>query len=301
MRAGRQGRARLGRVAIVGAGQIGTALGLALRRGRPAAAVDVGVLDSDRSVAERSLARGAADRVLSGDAEVLDCDTVVLATPVPEIVRWLERLGARLRPGSFLIDTGSTKAPVVDAMSVAVPATVHAVGGHPLAGTERPGPGGATPRLLRGAAFVLTPVREDPHALALGRGLAAAVGARPVVLEAAVHDRALARTSHLAHVTSFALAWVAGAAEGAGGGAGELASGGFDGATRLARSDPRMVAGFLSANADNLLPAIRDLQDRLGRMATALTGPEELARLLAAAQTAGDGDRLPTRRYHRSR
>ncbi len=281
-------RMRLGRVAIVGAGQVGTMLGMALLRPSLEAGVDeVGLFDADRSVAEASLGRGAGHRILDGHLEVLESDTVVLALPVREIVTWVGRFAGDMKRGSLVVDTGSAKRAVVEAMRHAVLKSVHAVGGHPVAGTEQPGPEGARPDLLEGAAFVLTPVRDDPEAMARGRMLAAAVGARPVEIEADLHDRILACTSHLPHVMAFALALVAGRTGSDGDLVRELAAGGFEGATRLGASDPGMVAGFLSCNADEVRRVILDLEDRLEEILAALAaGPEALARLLSRARAA---------------
>ena len=281
-------RMRIGKVAIVGAGQVGTMLGMALHRSGDEAGVDeVGLLDADRSVAEASLGAGAGHRILDGHLEVLESDTVVLALPVPEIINWLGQFAGGLRRGSFVLDTGSAKLAVVEAMQRAVPESVHAVGGHPMAGTERPGPKGARPDLLEGAAFVLTPVRDDPKAMARGRALAAAVGASPVEMEADLHDRILARTSHLPHVMAFALALVASGTRRDRGLVRQMAASGFESATRLAASDPGMVAGFLSGNADEVRRAILDLEDHLEEILAALaTGPEALAPLLSRARAA---------------
>lgn len=270
----------LGRVAIVGAGQVGTMLGVRLRSAGPEAGIaEVALVDRTPSAAETSLARGAGDRVLPSLEAALDADTLVIAVPVPEIVRVLEEVGPRLRPGSFVIDTGSAKAAVAAAMR-RLPAEVHAIGGHPIAGTERPGPDGADPDRVRGAPFALTPVRDDQEALARGLALVEAVGARPVVLDPGAHDRIVARSSHLPHVVAFALKAAAGPAVAGD----ELVGSGFRGATRLADSDPGMVAGFLSANAEEVRAALAELREAMDRLETGLAaGPAELARLLAEA------------------
>ena len=257
----------LGRVAIVGGGQIGTMMGLAVRE----AATEVVLVDRELSAAEASLARGAGDRIVDlGEAP--KSDVVVLAVPVPEIVRLIEWLGPTLASGSFLIDTGSAKGAVVAAMRAHVPVEVHAIGGHPMVGTERRGAAAARPDLLKGAPFALTPVREDPQALARGRALAEAAGARPVPIEADLHDRVVAVTSHIPHLLAAAVAIAAGdlppdLVR-------ELAASGFAGATRLAESDPEMVAGFLSANATEVRKALRALSTWIAGAAAALDDGE---------------------------
>jgi prephenate dehydrogenase len=276
--------AELSSVAIVGAGQVGTMVGMALRE---AGAPDVSLFDRDPGVAQESIGRGAGDRSLADAGQALRADTLVLALPVPAIVSFLDDLGPSFRAGSFVIDTGSAKGRVVEAIRRSVPQGVHAIGGHPIAGTERPGPAGARPRLLQEAPFILTPARPDEVALARGEALARALGSRPLVLEAEAHDRLIARTSHLSHVLAFALAFVAGDAVREGERLRAIEGPGFTGATRLSSSDPGMVAGFLTANAEEVHRAIEDLHRALYAVSAAIDGGEhQLAKALAAARDA---------------
>jgi cyclohexadieny/prephenate dehydrogenase len=271
--------AHLGRVAIVGAGQVGTMLGLALR----GTAEEVVLADRRRGAVTESLARGAGDRVVSID-EAVDADIVVLAVPVPEIVRLVKSLGKGLRPGSLLIDTGSAKVVVVDAMRAHVPAQVRAIGGHPMAGTDRPGPSGAPAELIRGAAFALTPVREDPAAIARGLTLVDALGARPVIVEADVHDRVVAATSHAPHLIAAAVALASRTLPPDT--VRDLSASGFSGITRLAASDPGMVAGFLGANADAVRQALGAIREALDRAEASLEDADALRVLFTEAAAA---------------
>jgi prephenate dehydrogenase len=281
---------RPGRVAIVGAGQVGTMLGMALKwAGARAGVEDVFLLDPDPVALAASLERGAGQRAATDMADVLSADTVVLAIPVGEIVRWLDQFGPAVRPETLVLDTGSSKRHVVEAMRRTVPPQAHAVGGHPVAGTERPGPVGADPTRLRGATFVLCPVRPDDAALARGRAVAEAVGATAVEMDADAHDRVIARTSHLPHLAACALAIVTD--EGLpdeGQTARLLASTGFAGATRLVAGDPLMIAAFLRANSEQVGRALSDLVAELRRLGRAIDDPDpdalvaELARGRAA-------------------
>lgn len=250
----------LGPVAIVGAGQVGTAMGMALRS---AGVTEVALLDRDPEVARKSLARGAGNRMLEDADEALAAEVVLLALPMPEIAGFLSRHGGRARPGSLVMDTGSTKLPAVEAMRSHLPETVGAVGGHPVAGTETPGPAGAAPELLRGAPFVLTPVRPDPAALSRAHAVVRAVRARPVEMDAALHDRLAVRTILLPHLLAYALALTVSELEPE---ARDLVGGGFGSVTRLAASDPAMVAGFLRSNPEELALASEDLVDVLRRI-----------------------------------
>ncbi|HEX9891182.1 MAG TPA: prephenate dehydrogenase [Actinomycetota bacterium] len=269
----------LGRVAIVGAGQVGTMLGMALSNS--GAVTEVGLADLNPARLEASLARGAGRRALETDPEVLEAQVILLALPVPGIVAWLERNGPEVHPATLVVDTGSAKRLVVEAMRDHVASGAHAVGGHPMTGTEVPGPDGARPELLKGAPFVLCPVRDDPPAMRAAHRLVEALGAEAVDMDGAVHDRVVARTSHLPHLLAAALAVVAGDQEVA------VAGPGLSGATRLAASDPALTASFLTANADQVHAAAGELIEVLeGLTAAAAGGPKALADLLTTARAA---------------
>jgi prephenate dehydrogenase len=294
----------LGDVAIVGAGQVGTMLGMALMAGRHARGAGVRRVtlhDVDGRAARESLARGAGDEIGRPGAEPFAADTVVLATPVPEIVRMLDEYGDRTRPGALVIDTGSTKRAVVKAMRRRVPPGAHAVGGHPMAGTERAGPPGAMPELLAGATFVLTPARIDPSGMARARAFVEAVGARPVEVDADDHDRAAAYTSHLPQLIASALSLTVGGRDmdaagrwrRAGSGSAPdpvlveaMVASGYLGASRLATSGAASTAAYLRSNRDNLRGAVDLFRHRLSELVALLDEPARLEAALAEGAAA---------------
>lgn len=270
----------LGRVAIVGTGQVGTMIGMALRMAPEGSVTEVAAWDRDAEALRTCLARGGADRPLAGPEGALGSDVIVLATPVVQILGILRKLGPRMGPGQLVIDTGSAKAAVVEVMQGAVSPAAGAIGGHPLCGGSESGPAAADPGLLRGATFVLCPVREDPRALATARQLVELMGATAVVLSAGDHDQRLARTSHLPHLVAAALADLALGIPGSG-----LSSSGLRGAVRLARSDPAMVASFICANLAEVRAAGLELGATLERLlAAAAAGEQELKEELEGAR-----------------
>lgn len=268
----------LGSVAIVGAGQTGTALGIALASS--GATGEIVLFDRDDATARHSLALGAGHRTVARIEDALRADIVILAVPVSAIVALVDAYGGTLRPGTLLLDTGSAKRAVVEAMGRSVDPAVHAIGGHPVAGTERPGPDGADPATLQGATFALCPVRDDPEALRLACLLVGAVGAEAVVIDATAHDRAIARTIGLPHLLSFALT---AAVRSEGVAASGLAGPGLRGATRLAHSDPLMVAALLAANAPETRAAVAGLRVALDALVASLDDEGALAAALADA------------------
>ena len=268
------------RVAILGTGQIGTMVGMALRAAAGHGVKEVAVWDRDPAAMRACLRRAGSDRLLKGPGGALGSDLIILATPVAQIVELIRDLGPRLTPGQLLLDTGSSKLVVVRAMRQYVPETAGAVGGHPLCGGSEPGPWAADPSLLQGATFVLCPVRADPPSLGTARRLVELLGGVPLELEAGEHDRLLARSSHLPHLVAAAIAEMSGEVP-----TRAIFSSGLRGAVRLARSDPAMVASFVCANLEEVKEASRDLCVQLDRLlAAAASGEEHLVAELERAR-----------------
>ncbi len=101
-------------VTVVGLGLMGGSLAGALR-GHCAQVIGV---DSSPETLEAALRRGFVDRgVLDLKEGVAEADITILATPVRTIIRLLGEIGPWLREGSLLLDLGSTKEKVLEAMT----------------------------------------------------------------------------------------------------------------------------------------------------------------------------------------
>jgi prephenate dehydrogenase len=192
------------RVAIVGVGLIGGSLALAGRRADLIGEV-VGVGRGPANLQD-ALDLGIADRVTSDVAAIGPVDLVVLAVPVRATPAVVRALAPGLAPGTVVTDVGSVKEWVVAQAQAALPPHAPFVGAHPIAGSERTGARAARADLFEDAVCVLTPVAATPApardaVASLWRG----VGARVREMPPAEHDQALAWTSHLGHVLSYAL------------------------------------------------------------------------------------------------
>ena len=251
---GRAGTAR--RVAIVGLGQIGGSIGLAL--GRRPGWRRVG-WDRAPAARDRALAAGAVDEIApSLDQACRGAALAVLATPVDTLPVLIERAAALLPKGAALLDTGSARGPLTPALVRAAARGVRAVGGHPIAGSEGRGLAAARTDLFERSTFALLPVRGAVPAIV--RALVRDLGARALLVSPADHDRALARTSHLPYLVARALAGVGRTADRRG-----LSGPGFRGMTRLAASDPRVSLAYCRANRREIAAAWRALSDALAR------------------------------------
>jgi len=254
---GRTGR----RVAIIGLGQIGGSLGLALEASGGWHRVG---FDTRASARRDAHAKGAVDEVAATLAAACrGAQLAVIAVPVDVLPRMIDRVAEALPKGASLLDTGSARGGGVTEALARASLRVRAVGGHPIAGNERKGLAGASAQLFHGAPFALLPVRGGVPPIV--RALVRVIGAEARIVTPAEHDRALARTSHLPWLISRALARL-----GSGAARGRLAGPGYASMTRLAAADPRIPTAYTRANAANVRAAWRKLRADLDREVRAL-------------------------------
>jgi prephenate dehydrogenase len=247
------------RVAVAGLGLIGGSLARAL------GAAGHHVRGVDRPGVLRAARRARAIRLgVSLEQAVGWADVLVLAAP-PRANERLLRQVARLDPPHLVVtDVSSVKQPIVaEARRLRLR---RFVGGHPVAGSERSGFAAGRAGLFAGAAWALTPTAQtDPGALRRVRRLVRDAGARPIVLDAARHDRALAFLSHLPQVVAWALARAV-RADAVARAELRLAGPAWRDMTRLARSPVGLWSEILAANRKELLRARRALARALARL-----------------------------------
>lgn len=264
------------RVAIVGLGLMGGSLAGALKK-RGACREVWGVARREETIRE-ALRRGFIDGGTCDLAEgVEQADLIVLATPARTILELIPQVGSLAPPGCLLMDLGSTKARIVQAME-ALPPHVQAVGGHPMCGKEASGIAAAEADLYAGATFVLTLLqRTSAEALVLAQELVEAVGARPLVMNAERHDRLVAAISHLPYLLSVGLVATAEEIAAEDELVWELAASGFRDTSRLAASDATMMLDILLTNRQTVGEMLSRFVRQLDAIADLLEVDDEQA------------------------
>lgn len=274
-------------VGIVGLGLIGGSLAIDLA----AQGVPVLAHDADEQSVRDATRAGVVQAPLGPHLErLVDVDLLVVAVPVDRVPEILAAVAARPETGCVVTDAGSTKRSIVRTAS-RLKLDARFVGAHPLAGDHRAGWGAARAGLFRDALVYLCPAADTPPAtLARVERFWRTVGAHTTSIDAAVHDRLLARTSHLPQVLASALASVHHAA---GIDAGQLGAGGRD-MTRLAASDPDLWSAILLDNADQLQPALDELEATLAALRASLDRGDAAG--LRAWLAAGSGQ-VPAKKH----
>jgi cyclohexadieny/prephenate dehydrogenase len=255
------------RIAIVGAGLIGSSIARAARD--YGAADEVTILDAEPQVMARVRALGIADEASGDPAQALaGADLVVICTPVGVCGAVAERLAPHLAPGAILSDVGSVKGAVVAQVAPHVPRGVQFIPAHPIAGTEFSGPDAGFASLFQNRWCILTPP-EDADAGAVAR-LAAfwtRIGARVETMSADHHDKVLALTSHLPHLIAYN---IVGTADDFGEQTRseviKFSASGFRDFTRIAASDPIMWRDIFLSNQEAVLEMLGRFNEDLSAL-----------------------------------
>lgn len=267
------------RIALIGIGLIGSSLAHAIRAKKLAREI-TGYARSE-GTRNKALELGLVDRVFSTAAEAAGgADLVMLCSPVGTYGALALDIAPALKPGAILTDVGSVKGAVVRDVQPHVPAGVHFIPGHPIAGTEQSGPESGFAELFINRWCILTPLPDsDPEAVARLADFWRACGSNVEMMTPEHHDLVLAITSHLPHLIAYNIVSTAADLE-------EVTSsevikysaGGFRDFTRIAASDPTMWRDVFLNNRDAVL-------EMLGRFS------EDLSALQRAIRW-GDGETL---------
>lgn len=254
---------------VIGLGAIGGSLARQAKAtaggGGIAAVVGWSPEPAERAAAVR---QGALDDAPPRAADVARvADLLVLAAPPAANLVQLDALAPLLRPGALVTDVGSVKRAIV-ARAERLGLGACFAGSHPLAGTHLRGFEAARADLFRGATVYVTPCAGGSAAREIAHFWESVFEAHTVTIDAASHDAQLAATSHVPQVVASLLAEYL-ARQAPPGSAAALGRGAID-TTRLAASDPALWTEILLMNRDEVLPALRALEESLGTVERAL-------------------------------
>lgn len=267
------------RLALIGVGLIGSSIALAARS--TGAAGHIAIHSRSAATLNRAKELGLGDSYHATPAEAaVDADCVIVAVPVGASGAIASAIATALNPGAIVTDVGSVKESVIAQMAPRLPAGVHFVPAHPVAGTEHSGPDSGFAELFVGRWCILTPPEgTDQTAIDRLSEFWRRLGANIETMTAKHHDLVLAITSHVPHLIAYN---IVGTAE-------DLetvtqsevmkyAAGGFRDFTRIAASDPVMWRDVFLNNREAVL-------EMLGRFSEDLTSLQKALRW-------GDGDAL---------
>lgn len=262
-------------MAIFGLGLMGGSAALALK-GHCRLVTGI---DPMPAAVDAALSRGLVDRAdVKPDDMISDADFVILAAPVKTILSILSDLPKICPRGAVILDFGSTKQQICDAMR-GLPEWFDPIGGHPMCGKETSGLNNADASIFSGAAFVLVQLeRTSANAAKTVEEFVDLLGSHPIMMDAATHDLQVAATSHVPYLAANALAYSTPVS------AAPLAASGFTSTTRLALTSPDMMMDVLQTNREAILDSLNQYRAHLATVENLLNSRDwtGLGSLLAA-------------------
>lgn len=257
-------------VRIVGAGLIGTSIGLALKAA--GASVQFVDIDSNAENLANDLVKSAGDT---------KAELIIIATPPSAFKSAIER-EATLNPQAILMDIGSVKIKPILEVTTIEGLLSRFCGTHPMAGREVSGAVSARADLFLDRAWVITPTQETSKAAQeIAIKVITACGAQVVQMTAQEHDERVALISHLPQTVSSLLA---AQLSGSNPESLALAGGGLRDTVRIAGSDPKLWGEILAANEEALMPLLINLQSDLSELISGASGPAKWESLVAAGR-----------------
>ena len=252
-----------GSVRIVGAGLLGTSIGLALTK----LGVDVSISDQSPAVQSLAIDYGAGRTATDQD----DPKLIIVCVP-PDITASVVARELNDFQNAVVTDVASVKSGILRDLESANVDLSRYVGSHPMAGRERGGAASGRADLFVSRVWVISAnARSSDAAVKAVEDLALDLGAAPLRVAASEHDRAVAFVSHVPQIVSSltAATLIDAAVEDV-----ALAGQGIRDTTRIAASDPKLWLQILSANAGEISQVLKGLQGNLSALIEALDDVE---------------------------
>ncbi len=245
------------RLALIGIGLIGSSVARAARQ--------AGVVEHIAAYSRTEKTRaecsdlGLADSVHADPADaVRGADLVILCVHLGAYPAMIEAIAPVLEPAAILSDVGSVKRCVFRDLEPSVPAGVHLIPAHPIAGTEKSGPTAGFAELFENRWTVLTPPEDaDQAAVARLSWFWRQLGSDIEIMDAEHHDLVMAVTSHLPHMIAYNIVGTADDLEAVTKSEViKFSAGGFRDFTRIAASPPEFWRDVFLNNREAMIEVL---------------------------------------------
>ena len=252
--------------AIVGLGLIGGSYAKALRNLRVRKILG---MDISHGIARACLNANMIDEVVEEDGSNLKEADVIICSIYPEaVVGFVRQNVQNFAEGILMIDATGVKGTMPGEIQELLPEGCEFISGHPMAGRQGSGLGMSDAAIFTDSNYIIVPTEKNtPEAVRWLEDFAKALGCtRSVKVSTEDHDKIIAYTSDLPHITAVALVNSASYNENTQ----YFIAGGFRDATRVADINPDLWSDLFLANRDNVIAEIENYQSQLERWKKAI-------------------------------
>ena len=236
------------KIAIIGVGLLGGSLALALKKRGGSQLVGWNHRASSRRKAAKLL-----PVVPTFEKAVHGADIILLCGHSSSVAPSLWQAMLYLKAETLVMDVSSVKGEVVKEAGHIKGIEKFFVPCHPMAGKEKSGAAHATADLYKNKFIFITPLKGNPktlvqRAVRFWKG----IGAIPLIIDARLHDRSVALTSHLPHLLAAAYMNLYEKQEARHAGIRRAVGSGFRDFTRIAGSNPAMWTDIVEMNGNEI-------------------------------------------------
>lgn len=245
--------------AIVGLGLIGGSYAKALRKMQVKRIIGV---ERNAATLRQAVDEGLIDEALNeADARLGQADVLICAIYPEAIAGFIKSNVRLLSPHVLITDVAGIKGDMIREVQEALLPGMEFISGHPMAGRQGSGLDMADAAIFHKANYIIVPENGNtPQAVAWLEQFALALGCgRTVRVTPEEHDRTIAFTSNLPHVTAVALMDSASYNEKTK----YFVAGSFRDGTRVADINPELWCGLFLANKDKVADEIDKYMEQL--------------------------------------
>ena len=195
-------------ITIVGLGMMGGAFASAFKKLEPKS---ISAFDVNNEVLEKAL----EDKVINFGTNQIEAlhsllnqsDLVLICLYPKKTLEFLKDNMAYFKPGSLISDISGVKTFILEDLSNFLRDDIHYISGHPMAGSEKEGYGGADERIFKNRNYILVPYSStDETQLNNFKELIREIGFTNIIETTPYnHDKKIAYTSQLCHIIASAL------------------------------------------------------------------------------------------------
>jgi prephenate dehydrogenase len=242
---------------IIGLGQIGCSLALALKKAKTARRI------LGKDLYKRKFYHKIIDEYVDEIKEGVErADIIIISTPVKKIISLIREIAPIMNGKKILLDTGSTKKEVLNEMRKFPEKII--IGGHPMAGTIKKGKKAISEKLFSGKPFFISfPNENSKKGRKIIEGIIKSIEAIPIEVNEEEHDFYTSIVSHIPYAISITLYSIFLDFYRKDKRIENFISTGFLGATRLALTDSQVAEDILITNKFNVISLIDTIIHKL--------------------------------------
>lgn len=247
------------KISIIGLGLIGGSIAKALK----VSDYDfvISAYDKNSEVIKTALSENVIDVTLADIQGALNSDLIFLCLPTDASLETFSKLIPSLKPQTIISDVCGVKS-IFEEKWIEVNSRGYYIGGHPMTGKEVGGYENSDAELFDNSIYILSKFSESCPRINDFIKIIEILGARQVYLYPELHDKVVARVSHLPQLLSIALINSLGENK-EGINFLDYAAGGFRDMTRIASSPFSNWKSILDHNREEIITAIEFLQHNM--------------------------------------